>query len=64
MHSGVTIQAMLPKKLKTQPVTPRIYFGDILMRMHHPILPKPLAKNAMLITTATLEATSLARIMA
>ncbi|MDU7132559.1 MAG: hypothetical protein E6325_14320 [Enterobacteriaceae bacterium] len=58
MHNGVTIQAVLPEKLKTQPETPGISFGDILMRMHHLILPKPLAKNAMLITTATSTKTS------
>ena len=36
--------------INRQETAPRISFGDILVRMHHPILPKPLAKNAMLIT--------------
>lgn len=49
MHSGVTIQAMLPEELNTSTETPGISFGDVSLRMHQPLLPKPLAKNAMLI---------------
>lgn len=40
---------MLPEELNTSTETPRISFGDVSLRMHQPLLPKPLAKNAMLI---------------